>query len=305
MTLYNHVAQNKLKSGLLVLVFLGLIALMGWTAALGFDAPWILPAAVVIALVQVWASYYYSDSIALAISRARPAEGSEFVAIRRLVDNLAITAGLPAPRLYIIDDTAPNAFATGRDPQHAAIAVTTGLLQKLEKSELEGVLAHELAHIGNYDIRFMSMVVVLVGIITLVSDFVLRWSWRFGGDRNESGGGQARAVMMLIGLVLAILAPIIGLLLQLAVSRKREFMADSTGALLTRYPEGLASALRKIASDREPLEAANKATAHLYIANPLKGEGQSSSWLANLFSTHPPVEARVKALLSGGGAERS
>ena len=297
MTLYTHVRANKIRSFFLLLLFVSVISLLGYSVSVGFDQPWILPFAVVVATAQAWASYYFSDSVTLAISGAKPAEGAKWRELNRLVENLSITAGLPKPRVFYIEDSAPNAFATGRDPDHAVIAVTTGLVDKLERSELEGVVAHELSHIGNYDIRFMSMVVVLVGIATLISDFIWHWSWRLTGD-DDSGNGQAKAAMFIVALVLSLLAPLIGTLMQLAISRKREFLADSSGALLTRYPEGLANALRKISADQEPLEAANKATAHLYISSPLKGKGQSTGWLASLFLTHPPVEQRIKALLN-------
>jgi len=204
------------------------------------------------------------------------------------------------PRVYIIDDTAPNAFATGRDPKHAVVCVTTGILQKLQKTELEGVIAHELSHIGNYDIRVMTLVVVLVGTITLLADWLLRASF-FGGGRkrsNDSGGNQLAAIIAIAGLILAILSPLIATLIKLAVSRKREYLADASGALLTRYPEGLAKALEKISKDTEPLEAANKATAHMYIVNPLKEhQGKDSvGWFAKMFNTHPPIEDRIKKL---------
>jgi heat shock protein HtpX len=296
MTLYTHASANRWRSAVLLTAFVGVIGLLGYAVAYGFDRPEILPIAVVIALVQAWVSYFYSDSVALAISQAKPATGAQWRELNRIVENLSITAGLPKPRVFIIDDTAPNAFATGRNPQHAAIAVTTGLIDKLERSELEGVIAHELSHVGNYDIRFMSMVVVLIGIATLISDFIWHWSWGLGRD-NNSEGGQAKAILFVVAIILTILAPLIGTLMQLAISRKREFMADADGALLTRYPEGLANALKKISTDTEPLEVANKATAHLYIASPLKGDKRSRGWLASLFLTHPPVEERIKALL--------
>jgi heat shock protein HtpX len=210
--------------------------------------------------------------------------------------------------VYIIADSAPNAFATGRDPEHAVVCVTEGLLQKLDKRELEGVIAHELSHIGNYDIRMMSLIAVLVSVIALLSDFFLRWGFFFGGDRddNNNNGGQAQMIFMLLAIVLAIVAPIIGLLIQLAVSRKREYLADASGALLTRYPDGLASALKKIAGDTEPLEAANKATANMYIINPLRAnvEGKGGkSFAAKLFSTHPPTADRIKRLSEMGTKE--
>lgn len=250
--------------------------------------------AVLFSSISALISYYFSDSITLAMSGAKQISRQSAPDLFNVVENLTIAAGLPMPRVYIIEDTAPNAFATGRDPKHAVVAVTTGILQKLNKTELEGVLAHELSHIGNYDIRLMTLVVVLVGTLTLIADWFLRASF-FGGSKRDREGGNAFAVL---GLVLALISPLVAMLLQLAVSRQREFLADASGALLTRYPEGLASALEKIASDREPLEAANKATAHLYIVNPLKAHsGQDSvGWFAKLFNTHPPIQERVKRL---------
>lgn len=270
--------------GAFLVFVIGLGYLLSWY----FDSFLILAIAVVVAVVQALVSYYYSDSIALAVSRAHEAPRQEpFLTLHREVENLAITAGIPKPRIYIIDDSAPNAFATGRDPKHAAIAVTTGLLDKLNKQELEGVIAHEMSHIGNYDIRLMTIVVVLVGTVALVSDFFLRGQL-FGGRRS---GGNNSGWMLLVAIALAILAPLASTMIQLAISRKREYLADASGALLTRYPEGLASALEKIAKDPEPLEVANRATAHLYVENPFKKESVST-----LFSTHPPVRDRIKKL---------
>lgn len=303
MTLYTTASRNRLNSAVLLTLFLVIAIGVAWVIGYYYDIIWLLPFVVVISVVQSFVAYFYSDKVALAIARAKPLTREENPTVHRLVENLAITAGLPKPGLYIIDDSAPNAFATGRDPQHASIAVTTGLLEKLEKPELEGVLAHELAHVGNFDIRFQSMVVVLVGVITMISDFLLRRMWWGGHSSSSNEGGQLRTVMMIIGLVLAILAPIVATMLQLAISRKREFLADSTGALLTRYPEGLANALRKISADVEPLEVANKGTAHMYFSNPLKNADGSQSWIQHLFSTHPPVEQRVSALLAGIGKE--
>ncbi len=235
-------------------------------------------------------SYWYSDKIALKMNHAREIKEEDNRELWHIVENLAITAGLPMPRLCIIEDPAPNAFATGRDKNHAVVAVTTGLLQILNKTELEGVIAHELSHVGNRDILLSTVVVVLVGFISIIADMFLRSSlFGFGRDRdNDKGGG----IMLLIGIVISILAPIFAMLIQLAISRKREFLADASGALLTRYPEGLASALQKISQYGRPMAFANKATAHLFISNPFAGKKVSA-----LFSTHPPVEARVKALL--------
>lgn len=279
--------------GFFLIFVIGLGYLLSWY----FNNQFILVIAVIIAITQALVSYYYSDSITLAVSGAKEVPRKEpFLGLHRLVENLSITGGLPKPRIYLINDSAPNAFATGRDPKHAALAVTSGLLDKLNKSELEGVISHELAHVGNYDIRLMTIVVVLVGVVALLSDFFLRWTW-FGGRRRDSeGGGQLQLILFIIAIVMAILAPLAATMIQLAISRKREFLADASGALLTRYPEGLASALEKISQDHEPLEAANKATAHLYIENPFKDNEGSRGFLAGLFDTHPPVKERIKKL---------
>ena len=295
--IYSQISSNKTKSVLLIGVFLVLIIAVGWAISGYYGNPIFLYIAVIISFTQAWVGYYYGDKIALATSKAIPITGKENREAKLLVNtvhNLTITAGVPMPKVYIIDDTAPNAFATGRDPKHASIAVTKGLLEKLEDEELQGVLAHEFSHVKNYDIRLMSLVVVLVGIIAVVSDFFLR-SMFWGNRRNDND--KSGGIMIIIALVLAILAPIAATLIQLAVSRKREFLADASGVLLTRYPDGLASALQKISADKEPLEVANRGTAHLYITNPLKNqEGRSISWFANLFSTHPPVEERIRRL---------
>jgi heat shock protein HtpX len=240
------------------------------------------------------ASFWFSGKIALASARAIPADEKEFLELHRIVENLSITAGLPKPRVYIIPDMAPNAFATGRNKDHAAVAVTTGLLQMLDRSELEGVIAHELAHIGNRDILLQSMVVVLVGFISLVSNMFLR-SMFWGGGNRDSDERQGGGVFAIVGIALLILSPIIAQLVQLAISRKREFLADASGALLTRYPEGLASALNKINQAGIPMSTASDATAHLYISNPFGGV---LTGLHKLFMTHPPTEERVAALLN-------
>ncbi len=298
MLTYTEISKNKAYSVILILVFLIFIIGLGWIFSLAYNEPVLLVAAVVFSSFSAIISYYFSDSIALSISKAHPVDSQNNQELYRMVENLTITAGLPMPRVYIIHDSAPNAFATGRDPKHAVICFTTGIIEKLNKTELEAVTAHEISHIGNYDIRFMTLVVVLVGIITLIADWFLRIS--IFGDR-DSDSGKGGQIFLLIGIVLAIISPIVGLLIQLAVSRKREFLADASGALLTRYPEALASALEKISGDTEPLEAANKATAHMYIVNPLKGKNGKVSWLANLFNTHPPIEERVRRLRSMGG----
>lgn len=266
-----------------------------FTVALGYRGPGAL-GFVGIFLIITGAinlgSYYWSDQVVMMISGAKQIKEKDAPELFRSVENLCIGDGIPMPKVYIIDEVAPNAFATGRDPKHAAIAVTRGLLEKLDKLELEGVIAHELSHVKNYDTRLMTIVVVLVGMVALLADFFLRAQF-FGGrddDRGKSG-----AIFMVIAVIAAILAPISAQLIQLAISRRREFLADASGALLTRYPEGLAKALEKIAEDKTSLKSASSATAHLYIENPFK-KGQKGNWLSNLFMTHPPVEERIKAL---------
>jgi heat shock protein HtpX len=293
---YKEVASNKRRTAFLIGIFLILVISLGWAFSYIYEAYWILPFAVFFASFQALTAYWWSDKITLAISGAKEVVKKDAPELYRIVENLSITAGLPTPRVYIINDSAPNAFATGRDPEHAVVAVTSGLLEKLTKQELEGVIAHELSHIGNYDIRLMTIVVVLVGIVTLIADWFLRFSF-FGRDSNNRN-----SVVVVIGLVLALLSPLFAMLIKLSLSRKREYLADADGVLLTRYAEGLASALEKISADREPLEAANKATAHLYIANPLKEhQGKDSiGWFAGLFSTHPPTEERVRRLRKMG-----
>lgn len=251
--------------------------------------------AVIIAVIQSWVSYFYSDKISLVATGAKEAPRDQYLELHRIVENLAITAGLPKPRIYVITDPSPNAFATGRNPKNAAIAVTTGLMERLEKNELEGVIAHELAHIGNYDILVMTVSVTLVGAIVLASDILLRSRfWGGSSDNNRSGGYAA-----LIAIALAILAPLFAKLIQLAVSRKREYLADSSGAMLTRYPEGLASALEKIEAYERPMKSANRATAHLFINEPFGVDEKKQSWLTTVFSTHPPIPERVKKLRQG------
>jgi heat shock protein HtpX len=294
--MWEQITSNRVRSGLMVGFFVIFVIFLGWifgeTTVWGHYAPIL---AAVIAGVGAFAGWYKSDKIVLAISKARKVEKSEYPHLYHTIEGLAIAAGIPTPAMYVIDDSAPNAFATGRDPQHAAIAVTTGLLEKLNRTELEGVIGHEMSHIADYDTLLMTITVVLVGSVALISDWMLR-TFIWGGGRRRarsSGGGQAGMILMLVALVLAILSPIIAQLIRLAISRRREFLADANSARLTRYPEGLASALEKIANDREPLEVANKATAHLYIENPLK---EHAGGMNNLFSTHPPIEQRIAAL---------
>lgn len=294
--MYEQIASNKRKSFFLILFFLCLIFGLAWLFGQLTDwGPYGLILAVVIAVAMTFGSYYSSDKIVLAISRAKPVEKKDYPYLYNVVEGLAIAAGLPKPRCYIIDDTAPNAFASGRNPKNSVIVVTKGLLEKLNRAELEGVIAHEMAHIKNYDILVQTLAVVMVGVVALLSDWILR-SFLWGGGRRRSdskSGGNVGAIIVVVGLILAVFSPLIAQLIRLAVSRKREFLADANGAFLTRYPPGLASALKKLAADKEPLEAANKATAHLYIVNPLKDIKGSVN---KLFSTHPPIEERVAAL---------
>lgn len=271
-------------------LFLIVVIAIGWVFSQALESPVILYVAVIFSLFMNFLSYWYSDKIVLKMSGAKEIFHENARELYHVVENLCITAGLPLPKIYIINDPAPNAFATGRNKEHAVIVVTSGLLEKLNKTELEGVISHELSHIGNRDILISTIVVVLVGFVALLSDFFLRFTF-FGGSGRNREDGRAQAIMMIIGIVLAILAPIAVTLIQLAISRKREFLADASGALLTRYPEGLASALEKISQYKAPMQRVNKATAHLYIANPFKGKKVSK-----LFMTHPPIEERVRAL---------
>lgn len=247
--------------------------------------------ALIISGLTTFFSYYHSDKAILALSGAKQIQETDDPKLFRSVQNLCIGSGLPMPKVYVIEDTAPNAFATGRDPNHSVVCVTSGLLQKLDRLELEGVLAHELSHIKNFDVRLQSIVVILVGFVTLLADLFMRNLW-LGNRKNDRGGSGG---IVLIGVVLAILSPIFAALIQLSISRKREYLADASGALLTRYPEGLASALEKISKDKEPLEVANNATAHLYIIDPFKGKS-AHAWFSGLFDTHPPVEERIRLL---------
>ena len=289
-TLYTQQTKNVEKTWLLMTVFLVIVIGIGYFFSLYYHSVNILYFFVIFAVLMNFIRYWYSDKIALSINRAREIKREDNPELWNIIENLSITAGLPMPRVCIIDDPAPNAFATGRDKDHAVVAVTTGILKILNKTEMEGVISHELSHIGNKDILLSTVVVVLVGFISIITDVFLR-SLLWGGGRsrdNEEGGG----IMIIIGIVLAILAPIIATMIQFAISRKREFLADASGALLTRYPEGLASALQKISAYERPMVYANTATAHLFISNPFGAKKISS-----LFSTHPPVEERIKALL--------
>jgi heat shock protein HtpX len=290
MTLYTQKDKNIRLSFLYIAGFLVFVTLVGFVFAGAMRSSGILYVAVAFSVGMSFVSYWWSDTIVLSMSGAKPVAFEDNKELYRIVENLAITAGLPTPKIYTIEDTAMNAFATGRDPEHGVICFTTGLLSRLEKSEIEGVAAHELSHIGNRDTLIATLVVILVGFVALLADWFRHFAW-FGGNRDNDNKGQLQIILIVVALILSILAPIAATLMQLAISRKREFLADASGALLTRYPDGLASALEKISGDTEPLEAANRATAPLYIANPFKGKK-----LSTLFMTHPPMEERIAAL---------
>jgi heat shock protein HtpX len=296
-TLYTQAESNTRKTFVLITIFLIFIVGLGWLFSYLLNNFIFLIIAFIIAISQSILSYWYSDKIVLAMARAKPIEKNDNPELYRIVENLCMTAGLPLPKIYILNENQPNAFATGRNEKHAVIAVTRGLLEKLDRTELEGVIAHELSHIGDKDILLQTMVVVLVGIIAIISNFFLRISFWGRSGRREEGSGEDRsaAILAIFGIIAAILAPIVATLIQLAISRKREFLADTKGSLLTRYPEGLARALEKISQDTNTLRVANNSTAHLYIVSPFRGK-EAQSWLTKLFSTHPPVEERIAAL---------
>jgi heat shock protein HtpX len=300
MTHYDLVSSNQRKSFLIVILFMIFVAavIVGMSVAFGVDQniTWI---ALAVSIVTSFSSYWWSDKIVLAISGARPATREEFFDFYTVAENLCIGQRMKVPKLYVIDDTSMNAFATGRDPDHAAVVATTGLLSRLNRQELEGVIAHELSHVKNYDIRLMSIVSVLVGCVALLADWMLRMTAWGGSKKSDSDSkGQLGAILFIVGIVLAILSPIVAQLIQLAISRRREYLADASGVSMTKNPQGLIHALQKITADTEPLEAANKATAHLYISDPLKNIHGGIGLFAGLFQTHPPVEERIKALKS-------
>lgn len=296
-TVYSSITSNKVKSILYLIFFFVLFVLVGTFIGrfLGYGLSFVGVMLIISGIIS-FVSYYYSDKIVLSIAGAKQIEKKDNPRLYRIVENMSVATGLPMPRVYVIPDHAPNAFATGRDPKHAAVAATTGILDILKDAELEGVMAHEMSHVKNYDTRLMAIVAVLAGSIALISDMFLRNLFFSSGDSDSRSNGN---VMMLLALVAAILAPIAATLIQLAVSRKREFLADADAALITRYPEGLASALEKISAYSRPMKHASNATAHLYIENPFGADrGRKTSWLVSLFSTHPPVEERIKILRS-------
>ncbi|MBP7811834.1 MAG: M48 family metallopeptidase [Candidatus Moranbacteria bacterium] len=289
-TLYTQKDKNIRLTWVYITGFLVFVIGVGFVFSQAMHSSAILYGCVLFSVLMSVGSYWWSDKIVLSMSGARPVAFEDDKELYRIVENLAITAGLPMPKIYTIDDTAMNAFATGRDPKHGVICFTTGILSRLDKAEIEGVAAHELSHIGNRDTLISTVVVILVGFVALLADWFRHWAF-FGGDRDRESDSRLQVIFLVVAIVLSILAPIAATLMQLAISRKREFLADASGALLTRYPDGLASALQKLSGDTEPLEAANRATASLYIANPFKGNK-----VAKLFMTHPPMEERIAAL---------
>ena len=298
--LYDRVSSNIRKSWVLIVIFIALVAAIGWAFGYltGYGA-WAVPIAVGISIAMTWGAYFKSDSIALGMSKARPADKPEDLQINNLLEALALGAGMPKPRLYVIEDDAPNAFATGRNPEHAAIAVTRGLIHKMSRDELEGVLAHELAHVKNRDTLVMTLAVTLVGVIVLLADWFMRALWFGGGNRDERGG--LAAPLAIIGIVLMLVAPLIAQLLQFAISRQREFLADAEAVMITRFPDGLINALNKLSDDQTVVRTASKATAHLWIEAPIarhadEGASKQGAWLNRMFNTHPPLEARIAAL---------
>ena len=291
-TLYTHRESNIRKTWALITIFLVLITTLGWVFSQIYGDRMIFFVVFAISIIMSISSYWFSDKIVISRIGAREVSFQELPELHRIVENLAITAGLPKPKIYLVDTQQPNAFATGRNPEHAVVAVTSGLLRVMEKSELEGILAHEMSHIGNRDMLVSTVVVVLVGVVQMLADFFIRSSLWGGGNRNR----KTHPAIILIGVALSILAPLCAILIQLAVSRKREFLADATGALTTRYPEGLAHALEKLANDHTPMRQASRATAHLWLDDPYQGKGKKTSWLTSLFMTHPPIEERIKRL---------
>jgi len=294
--MYNQIDSNKRKSVILIILFIIIVATIGGFLGhlLGYGYNGLIIALIISFLMAIF-SYYKGDKVALATSKAKEITKTDNPYVWNLIENLCITAGIPMPKVYIIPDSSLNAFATGRDPKHSSIALTSGIIDALEKTELEGVIAHELSHIKNYDIRLMTLVIILVGTIALLADFFIRSQfWGFGRKRgNSDNDGGLGIILLILGVILAILAPIIAQIMQLAISRKREFLADASGALLTRYPQGLMNALEKISSSNRPLQYANNATSHLFISNPFKGKKR---FMTKLFSTHPPIEERIEAL---------
>lgn len=297
MNIYSAIAANKWKTIIIMVLFVIIISAISFVfqKALGYGWSFMIIAFIMATFSSI-GSYYFSDKLVLATSGAQQIQKTDSPELFTIVENLCIGDGLPMPKIYIMNEAAPNAFATGRDPKHAVVCVTTGLLERLNRAELEGVISHELSHVKNLDIRLMAIVAILVGFIAILADLFMRNLW-FSSMSNDREERANNTYFLIIGIVFAILTPIIATLIQLSVSRKREFLADASGALLTRYPEGLASALEKIAKDHTPIRGASNATAHLFIENPFKDK-KSGAWFAGLFDTHPPVEERIKILRS-------
>lgn len=308
--MYERIASNVRKSWLLIFGFTAFVVLIGFIAGQLTDlGPWAVVIAVVIAVGMTWMSYFNSDKIALSMSRAVPADPQQYQQLHNIVEGLTLAGGLPKPRVYVVNDEAPNAFATGRNPEHAAIAVTTGLLAKMKRDELEGVIAHELAHVKNRDTLVMTLAVTLVGVIVLLADILLRALWWGGGRSNDRGGGGLGLPFAILGIVLLLISPLIAQVMQMAISRQREFLADAEAINLTRYPPGLINALEKLRGDRTVVRTASRATAHLWIESPTqleaqpgqRGASRGGTWLNRLFETHPPLEQRIAALRSIAG----
>jgi heat shock protein HtpX len=296
MTIYQNIDKNRMETFIVMLGFTGVVGFLGWFLGEYYvegGGLFFMGIALIFSGISSFISYFFSDKIVLAVSRAFPADPIIHRDLLNLVQNMSIASGIKMPRVYLIDDTALNAFATGRNQEHGVIVFTTGIISALEKRELEGVVAHEMSHIGNQDILLMSIVTVLVGTITLVSDWFTRGAL-YGGGRRRDSSREGSGIIFVIGIIFILLSPLIATLIKLAIGRKREYLADSTAALITRYPQGLANALRKLANDHEVLEAANGATAHLYISSPLRSE--VTGFMANLFNTHPPIEERIRRL---------
>jgi heat shock protein HtpX len=299
MNIRNQISQNKWKSYLIMGLFIIFVATLAYVfaKATGASALGYAGFALIFAGFSSLTSYFFADKMVIATTGARKIKKEEYPEYYRIVENLCLADGLPMPQVYVLDDPAPNAFATGRDPKHGVVCATTGILRILNKAELEGVIAHELSHIKNFDTRLMAIVAILVGFIALFADFFMRSMWFGGLNRDNDNDSRMNAIFLVVGIVLAVLSPIAASLIQLAVSRKREFLADASGALLTRYPEGLASALEKLAADNQPVRTASNATAHLFIENPFNKK-DTGAWFASLFNTHPPMEERIRILRS-------
>jgi heat shock protein HtpX len=302
--LREQISANKRKTVLLILGTLVFVGAVGYVLGLvvsGGSTQAALAALAIALLISIgmsWTSYRYGDGIVLATSRARPVTHEEEPRLHNVVEGLALAAGIPKPAVYIVPEQAPNAFATGRDPEHSSIAVTQGLLDMMNRVELEGVVGHEMSHIRDRDILLGTVVATLVGVVVLLAEFMLRWYWwgGMGGRRNNQGGNEGNAILFAVGLALAVLAPFFAQIIKLAMSRRREYLADAEGAMLTRYPPGLASALRKVAGDHTPMRTANNATAHLWLNQPSRTPGEENHWFENLFSTHPPIQERIRLL---------